>query len=564
MAVSTKKRATYTDNDKNGDFVDPATEKTVKYVGEKIKKNIKHNIVDKINPIKMLSKINIKGKIVKGITFLFFIGAIIFLVLIAGVTISDTNLSLIKPRLSEDQVEDIKAKIEYLDILTKRKIVTYENEAARKCDWTYVISAVLGKNNNNLDNLYEPESGTNILTTYKGGYVDTIKKYYKQYNLAATDITEYEIYGLIYVESTWDPNAVSSSAFGLCQFQVGTIEEQLGPGADPFDPVQAIHACCKYLSFLYSQTGDLEGALTSYNSGLGNYLNGQWRFNEENREYARKVLNAAEEYRKGTLTVPNASILGVAYIGGNYLGEAFDAFLVGNKVQDINSACEKLGLSNDEKDLTLALINNKEYYNYYFGDDYDFSFKFLNSSYSGASGNVNGIPVYYQYDPRWADIAYSGETIKQAGCCPTSTAMVVSWLGNKGVDISSIDINKDGQSTPDEMATYFTMIGANADYSGSYGWGVTRTCFSLGVAVTETSDINNVCNALADGKPVIINLKQGIVSAGHFAVAVGIEDGMIMLNDPGYAKNDYTSSGTKFDFDTIDYSMSTAYIIEYN
>lgn len=48
--------------------------------------------------------------------------------LIARATISDTNLSLIKPRLSEDQVEDIKAKIEYLDILTKRKIVTYENE----------------------------------------------------------------------------------------------------------------------------------------------------------------------------------------------------------------------------------------------------------------------------------------------------------------------------------------------------------------------------------------------------------------------------------------------------
>ena len=164
----------------------------------------------------------------------------------------------------------------------------------------------------------------------------------------------------------------------------------------------------------------------------------------------------------------------------------------------------------------------------------------------------------------WADIAYSGETIQQVGCCPTSTAMVVSQLGNKGLDISLIDINKDGESTPDEMATYFTMIGANADYSGSYGWGVTRTCFSLGVAVTETSDINNICNALADGKPVVVNLKQGIVSAGHFAVAVGIEDGMIMLNDPGYAKNDYTSSGTKFDSDTIDYSMSTAYIIEYN
>ena len=45
MAVNTKKRATYTDNDKNGNFVDAATEKTVKYAGEKIKKNIKHNIV---------------------------------------------------------------------------------------------------------------------------------------------------------------------------------------------------------------------------------------------------------------------------------------------------------------------------------------------------------------------------------------------------------------------------------------------------------------------------------------------------------------------------------------
>lgn len=130
-----------------------------------------------------------------------------------------------------------------------------------------------------------------------------LKKYYEQYNLAATDITEYEIYGLIYVESKWDPNASSGTAFGLCQFQVGTIEEQLGPGSDPFDPVQSIHACCKYLSHLYSQIGDLKGTLTAYNSGLGNYLNGKWRFNEENRQYAGKVLSAAEEYRKGTLTL---------------------------------------------------------------------------------------------------------------------------------------------------------------------------------------------------------------------------------------------------------------------
>ena len=564
MAVSTKRRKTYTGEDnitkkeqeeeKRSHFVDPVTEKAVLFVGERIKSSF--------NPIKIFRKILFSSKIVKIITFIAAIIAVIFLILVIGTTIEDTNLSLIRPLLSEEQVEDIKAKIEYLNTVTSSKTVTYSNDDARECDWTDVISVALAQNNNNLDNLYVPEQGTNVITTYTGGYIDTIRHYYEQYNLGATEISEYEIYGLIYVESGWDPNASSGVAFGLCQFKVETIEEQLGPGADPFDPVQSIHACCKFLSYLYSEIGNLRGALTAYNSGLTNYRNGEWRNSEESFQYADKVIDAANKYREGTLSVPNATILGVAYMDGNYLGKAFDAFFIGNELQDIDTVCEKLEMTADEKDLAKALIANKEYYKYYFGDEYDFTFKFLNSTYSGASGTVNGIPVYYQYDERWASNTYSGETIQAAGCCPTSTAMVVSWLGSKGSNIQLIDINKDGETTPDEMAAHFTMIGANADYNGSYGWGITRTCLSLNVSVTETSDINSACNALASGKPVIINLKRGIVPAGHFAVAVGIQDGMIIINDPGYARNDYTLSGASFDPATIDYSVDTFYIIE--
>jgi soluble lytic murein transglycosylase-like protein len=70
---------------------------------------------------------------------------------------------------------------------------------------------------------------------------------------------------LIYAESKWNPNAVSSAgAEGIAQIMPTTA-----PGIDRFDPYQSIAFAAKYLRSLYNQFGDWTLAVAAYNAGAG-------------------------------------------------------------------------------------------------------------------------------------------------------------------------------------------------------------------------------------------------------------------------------------------------------
>jgi soluble lytic murein transglycosylase-like protein len=83
-------------------------------------------------------------------------------------------------------------------------------------------------------------------------------------------VSPYLLMAIAWVESRFDPQAVSESgAMGLMQFMPETWEEW-GQGGDPFDPTDAIPAAARYLGWLSDQLdGDMWWAVVAYNWGIG-------------------------------------------------------------------------------------------------------------------------------------------------------------------------------------------------------------------------------------------------------------------------------------------------------
>lgn len=129
---------------------------------------------------------------------------------------------------------------------------------------------------------------------------------------------------------------------------------------------------------------------------------------------------------------------------------------------------------------------------------------------SGGSYPANGmqIPHYLQTD--YGNIPYGGGSIASSGCGPTSFAMIASYL--TGTTITPIDaISWCGNSYyKPGVGTYWSYFQAASDH---FGCGT----------VTQTSDPNQVLQALSEGHPVISSQRAGLfTSGGHFIVLRGV------------------------------------------
>jgi hypothetical protein len=161
-----------------------------------------------------------------------------------------------------------------------------------------------------------------------------------------------------------------------------------------------------------------------------------------------------------------------------------------------------------------------------------------------ANGGVSGNFVYYsQKDPTWAQTLYGpnkdGVTIYQAGCAPTSLAMIIATFNNSSV-------------TPVEMA--------NAGYANdSLIIGVGTSHEELFVAAEEKGWITNRTNLagrpiedvmqfVADGGLVYMSGRgpAPFTSEGHIVVirAVDMTAGTITIADPWRGEADVYSKET--------------------
>src|SRR5262245_44040711 len=106
-------------------------------------------------------------------------------------------------------------------------------------------------------------------------------------------------------ESSFNARAVGTSGErGIAQFMSGTWQ-RFGEGSfdNAFDPVKAMAAYCRYMTFLLGMFNDYEKALQGYNGGEGNVQRGT--VSSRARAYASEILSQAryQQNNIGTFVV---------------------------------------------------------------------------------------------------------------------------------------------------------------------------------------------------------------------------------------------------------------------
>ena len=139
-----------------------------------------------------------------------------------------------------------------------------------------------------------------------------------------------------------------------------------------------------------------------------------------------------------------------------------------------------------------------------------------------------GTPVVYfnQMDERYADKPYGTDHIGSYGCGPSAMAIVVSSLAGETVD-------------PVEMADWAYKNGYWCKGSGSYHALIPGAAKAWGLPVSgcSASEPQRIIDALSEGKLVgAIMAKGHFTSSGHFIVLRGVQDGKVMVADPGSYK----------------------------
>ncbi len=158
-----------------------------------------------------------------------------------------------------------------------------------------------------------------ISTYYRAVYPDRYHSYVQQYS-RQYDLPPELVYGVIYTESRFNPQAVSRvGARGLMQLMEETFEWARYRAGDPqemeydsmFDPETNIRYGSYTLSLLLEEFGSVETALCAYHAGWGNVK--KWLANSKYSDdgstlrlipysdtqfYVDKVKKTADIYKK--------------------------------------------------------------------------------------------------------------------------------------------------------------------------------------------------------------------------------------------------------------------------
>ena len=170
--------------------------------------------------------------------------------------------------------------------------------------------------------------------------------------------------------------------------------------------------------------------------------------------------------------------------------------------------------------------NQVEYYGTNFKQLRNMSITLNGRNYSfGANGDliIANQPTYFsQLDGRWSNHRFNDYTMGQAGCVPTSIAMVLN--GSYGVRVS-----------PDDVRNVMNNISVSS--FGATGVDLINTVKYYGRQVEQINTVERTVQLLQQGVPVIfyVNVAGNI---GHAIATYGYNNGATQVYDP-YSKYYY-------------------------
>lgn len=158
------------------------------------------------------------------------------------------------------------------------------------------------------------------------------------------------------------------------------------------------------------------------------------------------------------------------------------------------------------------------------------------------ASELDGIPLFIQWDKRWGYDAYGNDVIGLSGCGPTCLSMIV------------IGLTKNQEATPDKLADYATEHGYYEQNSGTKWSFMDEVATVYGVQgyyIYLSKD--NMQEELSQGHPLVCAMQSGdFTSQGHFIVIAGMEGDKFLVHDP----NSIERSQQLWDYDTLQYQIS--------
>lgn len=158
------------------------------------------------------------------------------------------------------------------------------------------------------------------------------------------------------------------------------------------------------------------------------------------------------------------------------------------------------------------------------------------------ASELDGIPLFIQWDKRWGYDAYGNDVIGLSGCGPTCLSMIV------------IGLTKNQEATPDKLADYATEHGYYEQNSGTKWSFMDEVAAVYGVHgyyIYLSKD--NMQEELSQGHPLVCAMRSGdFTSQGHFIVIAGMEGDKFLVHDP----NSIERSQQLWDYDTLQYQIS--------
>ena len=140
---------------------------------------------------------------------------------------------------------------------------------------------------------------------------------------------------------------------------------------------------------------------------------------------------------------------------------------------------------------------------------------------------TDGVPLFLQWDRQWGHVDYGGRPAALTGCGPTCLSMAAWYLTG------------DDSFSPDRLYAFAEENGYYSPGNGSSWTLISEGAVKLGFDVTEIPLAKGrIFDNLEVGNPIICAMGPGdFTTSGHFIVLVGVEDGLLRVNDPNSIEN---------------------------